>query len=195
AVKYFDAIHQMGKVSCALVISPPDDREGEDSAYAKSSDNVKNFWDAMMDQYGNSKSYEESIIRQFKHDEQPELIIVVDKLLTGFDAPKNTVLYLTRKLRGHTLLQAIARVNRLYEDKDYGYIVDYAGVISELDNALLIYSDLEDFDEKDLEGTLTSINKEIEKLDPSHQQVLDFFRDIKNREDTELFQRKLRPKD
>src|SRR5699024_3482423 len=70
AVKYFDAIHQMGKVSCALVISPPDDREGEDSAYAKSSDNVKNFWDAMMDQYGNSKNYEESIIRQFKHDEQ-----------------------------------------------------------------------------------------------------------------------------
>lgn len=195
AVKYFDAIRQIGKVSCALVISPPDDREGEDSAYAKSSDNVKNFWEAMMDQYGNSKNYEESIIRQFKHDEQPELIIVVDKLLTGFDAPKNTVLYLTRKLRGHTLLQAIARVNRLYEDKDYGYIVDYAGVISELDNALLTYSDLEDFDEKDLEGTLTSINKEIEKLDPAHQQVLDFFKDIKNREDTELFQRKLRPKD
>lgn len=195
AVKYFDAIRQMGKVSCALVISPPDDREGEESTYGKTSDDVKAFWGAMMDQYGNSKNYEESIIKQFKHNEEPELIIVVDKLLTGFDAPKNTVLYLTRKLKGHTLLQAIARVNRLYEDKDYGYIIDYAGVISELDNALLTYSDLEDFDEKDLEGTLTSINQEIEKLEPAHQQVLEFFKDIKNRNDGELFQQKLRHKD
>lgn len=195
AVKYFEAIRQIGKVSCALVISPPDDREGEETAYGKTSDEVKAFWHAMMDQYGNSKNYEESIIRQFKHDEHPELIIVVDKLLTGFDAPKNTVLYLTRKLRGHTLLQAIARVNRLYEDKDYGYIIDYAGVISELDDALLTYSDLEDFDEKDLEGTLTGINQEIEKLDPAHQQVLEFFKDIKNRDDGELFQQKLRHKD
>lgn len=195
AIKYFDAIKQIGRVSCAVVISPPDDREGEDSAYTKSSDNVKKFWRAMMDQYGNSKNYEESIIRQFKHDEHPELIIVVDKLLTGFDAPKNTVLYLTRKLKGHSLLQAIARVNRLYEDKDYGYIIDYAGVISELDDALLTYSDLVDFDEKDLEGTLTGINKEIEKLEPAHQQLLEFFKDIKNRGDNELFQQKLRHKD
>ena len=195
AVKYFKAIQHIDRVSCALVISAPDDREGEDTAYGESSDQVKGFWQGMMDQYGNAKNYEESIIRQFKHDDHPELIIVVDKLLTGFDAPKNTVLYLTRKLKGHTLLQAIARVNRLYEDKDYGYIIDYAGVISELDDALLTYSDLEDFDEKDLEGTLTSIQKEIEKLDPAHQQVLEFFKDIRNRNDNELFQQKLRHKD
>lgn len=195
AVKYYEAIRQIGKVSCALVISSPDDREGEESSFGKTSDDVKAFWEAMMDQYGNSKNYEESIIKQFKHSEDPELILVVDKLLTGFDAPKNTVLYLTRKLKGHTLLQAIARVNRLYEDKDYGYIIDYAGVIGELDNALLTYSDLEDFDEKDLEGTLTSINQEIEKLEPAHQQVLEFFKDIKNRDDGELFQQKLRHKD
>jgi type I restriction enzyme R subunit len=54
---------------------------------------------------------------------------VVDKLLTGFDAPKNVVLYLTRKLNGHTLLQAIARVNRVAEDKEFGYIIDYYGVL------------------------------------------------------------------
>ena len=194
AVRYFNAISQMNRVSCALVISPPDDREGEETAYGKTSDIVIAFWESMMDQYGNSKRYENAIIQQFKNNDNPELIIVVDKLLTGFDAPKNTVLYLTRKLRGHTLLQAIARVNRLYEDKDYGYIIDYAGVISELDNALLTYSDLEDFDEKDLEGTLTSINKEVEKLDPAHQQLLDIFKDIKNKNDNELFQRKLRHK-
>ena len=55
----------------------------------------------------------------------------MDKLLTGFDAPRNTVLYLTRQLKDHTLLQAIARVNRLCDGKDFGYIIDYRGVLAE----------------------------------------------------------------
>jgi type I restriction enzyme R subunit len=81
---------------------------------------------------------------------------VVDKLLTGFDAPRNTVLYLARRLKDHSLLQAIARVNRLYEDesgskaKDFGYIIDYVGVLGELDQALTTYSALEGFEEADL---------------------------------------------
>ena len=195
AVKYFDYMKQIGKVSVALIISPPDDREGEDSAYTGSSDNVKKFWSAMMDQYGNSVRYEENIISQFKNEEHPEIIIVVDKLLTGFDAPRNTVLYLTRKLRGHTLLQAIARVNRLYPDKDYGYIIDYAGIVEELDDALITYSDMEEFDEKDLEGTLVSVMEEIEKLDPAHQELLNIFKQISNKEDIELYQQTLREKD
>ena len=62
----------------------------------------------MKDQHGNAKAYQENIVSSFKNSEEPEIIIVVDKLLTGFDAPNNTVLYLTRKLNGHTLLQAIA---------------------------------------------------------------------------------------
>src|SRR5690625_1809553 len=195
AVKYFDYLQQIGKVSVALIMSPPDDREGEDSAYTGTSDKVKKFWEAMMDQHGNSVRYEENIISKFKHDQHPELIIVVDKLLTGFDAPRNTVLYLTRKLRNHTLFQAIARVNRLYADKDYGYIIDYAGVVEELDDALLTYSDMEQFDEKDLEGTLTSIQEEIHKLDPAHQDLLDIFKAVKNKDDIELYQQTLREKD
>lgn len=195
AVKYFNYLKQIGKVSCALVMSPPDDREGEDSAYGTTDEEVKSFWNRMMDQYGNAKRYEDSIISQFKNEDSPEIIIVVDKLLTGFDAPKNTVLYLTRMLRGHTLLQAIARVNRLYPDKDYGYIIDYAGVVEELDNALLTYSELSDFDKKDLEGTLTSIKSEIEKLEPAHQELLDIFKQIKNTTDLELYQQTLRDQD
>jgi type I restriction enzyme, R subunit len=53
----------------------------------------------MMDEHGNSKSYEKNIISRFKNQKDPEIIIVVDKLLTGFDEPKNTVLYLTRNLQ------------------------------------------------------------------------------------------------
>lgn len=195
AVKYYTYLKVIGKVSCALLISPPDDREGEDSAYSPSAGEVKSFWASMMDQFGNSRNYEESIINRFKNDTDPEIIIVVDKLLTGFDAPRNTVLYLTRKLKGHTLLQAIARVNRLSAGKDYGYILDYAGVVSELDEALLIYSDMEDFDEADLEGTMITIAEEIKKLDPAHQYLLDLFKDIRNKEDTEAYQQKLRQED
>lgn len=195
AVKYYNYLKQIGKVSCELVISPPDDREGEETAYGKTDEKVKSFWNRMMDQHGNSTRYEENIIAQFKNEPHPEIIIVVDKLLTGFDAPRNTVLYLTRKLRNHTLLQAIARVNRLYPDKDYGYIVDYAGVVEELDDALLTYSDLEEFDEKDLVGTLTNIKTEIEKLDPAHQEVLSIFKTIKNTRDLEEYQQVLRDQD
>lgn len=71
------------------------------------------------------------IINSFKKQDHPEIIIVVDKLLTGFAAPRDQVLYLTRQLKEHTLLQAIARVNRLHA-KDYGYIIDYYGNLENL---------------------------------------------------------------
>ena len=81
----------------------------------------------------------------------------MDKLLTGFDAPCNTVLYLARKLKDHTLLQAIARVNRLFEGKEYGLILDYSGVIEELDEAIDFYTQLADYDREDLAETVTYI--------------------------------------
>lgn len=196
AVKYYNYLKQIGKVSCELVISAPDDREGEESPYGETAEEVKSFWKKMLDQHGNSKRYEENIIKQFKDEEKPELIIVVDKLLTGFDAPKNTVLYLTRKLREHTLLQAIARVNRVFPDKDYGYIIDYAGVVEELNDALLVYSDIdENYTTEDMEGTLTQIESEIEKLDPAHQELLAIFKSVKNSNDLESYQQCVREKD
>lgn len=195
ATQYYNALRHIGKVDVALVMSPPDDREGEDSAYVGATDEVKVFWKSMIDQHGSQRKYEENIIARFKNEDCPEIIIVVDKLLTGFDAPNNTVLYLTRKLRGHTLLQAIARVNRLHSDKDYGYIIDYAGVVQELDNALLVYSDMEEFDDKDLDGTLTAITDEIAKLEGVHQELLEIFKHIQNKNDIELYQQALRQKD
>ena len=66
-----------------------------------------------MQRFGTEEQYQKSVIERFKKSDEPEILIVVDKLLTGFDAPRNTVLYITRSLKEHTLLQAIARVNRL----------------------------------------------------------------------------------
>jgi len=66
---------------------------------------------------------------------------VVDKLLTGFDEPKNTVLYIDKPLKGHNLIQAIARVNRLHKNKQFGYLIDYRGILKELDTTIEKYQD------------------------------------------------------
>ncbi len=192
AVKYKKYLDEIGKVTSDLVISPPDEREGEDSAYGESTDLVKQFWKKMMDEHGTSKKYQKNIINRFTYSDDPEIIIVVDKLLTGFDAPRNTVLYLTRKLQGHTLLQAIARVNRVYPDKDYGYVIDYYGVLGALDNALETYSSFEEFDLEDLDGTITNINEEIKKLPQKHSELWDLFKTVTNKRDAEAYQQHLR---
>lgn len=192
AIKYKEYLDEIGIVSCEVLISSIDEREGEESAYEKSTEKENQFWKKMMDEHGNSKSYEKSIISRFKNQKDPELIIVVDKLLTGFDEPKNTVLYLTRNLQSHKLLQAIARVNRIYPDKEFGYIIDYYGVIENLDDALQMYSSLEDFDEEDLAGTLTNISEEIKKLSQKHSDLWDIFKTIANKRDAEAYQQLLK---
>ncbi|MBW6492358.1 MAG: HsdR family type I site-specific deoxyribonuclease [Lentimicrobium sp.] len=192
AIKYKEYLDEIGIVSCEVLISSIDEREGEDSAYEKSTQKENQFWKKMMGEHGNSKSYEKNIISRFKNQKVPEIIIVVDKLLTGFDAPKNTVLYLTRNLQGHKLLQAIARVNRIYPDKEFGYIIDYYGVIENLDDALLMYSSFEDFDEEDLAGTLTNIADEIKKLPQKHSDLWDIFKTITNKRDAEAYQQLLK---
>ncbi|MBA7532247.1 hypothetical protein ES705_24473 [subsurface metagenome] len=192
AIRYKEFLDEIGLVTNEVLISPLDVREGEDSAYEKSSERENRFWKKMMDEHGNSKKYEKNIISRFKNQKDPEIIIVVDKLLTGFDAPKNTVLYLTRNLQSHKLLQAIARVNRIYPDKEFGYIIDYYGVIENLDDALLLYSSFEDFDAEDLEGTLVIINEEIKKMPQKHSELWDIFKTVANKRDAEAYQLLLR---
>jgi type I restriction enzyme, R subunit len=198
AILYKSFLDEFGIVKSQVLISPPDEREGEEDVYKENGDKVIRFWKSMMDRYGTPKEYERQLINAFKfgdpNDEQldaPEIIIVVDKLLTGFDCPRDTVLYLARLLREHTLLQAIARVNRLYEGKDFGYIIDYRGVLPQLDQALDFYSSLPDFDYKDLEGTVTSIADVIEKLPQTHSAIWDIFKGIKNKRDAEGYERLL----
>lgn len=192
AIKYKEYLDEIGIVSCEVLISSIDNREGEESAYEKSTEKENQFWKKMMDEHGNSKSYEKNIISRFKNQKDPEIIIVVDKLLTGFDEPKNTVLYLTRNLQSHKLLQAIARVNRIYPDKEFGYIIDYYGVIENLDDALQLYSSFEDFDDEDLAGTLINISDEIKKLPQKHSDLWDIFKTIANKRDAEAYQQLLK---
>ncbi|MDA0929260.1 MAG: hypothetical protein O2861_14375 [Proteobacteria bacterium] len=188
ALKYQEFLNDIGFVSNEVIISAPDMREGYEEVDDEPIDEVVKFWQKMMSRYGSEEEYTKQIINQFKHGDEPEILIVVDKLLTGFDAPRNAVLYLCRMLREHTLLQAIARVNRLFEGKDFGYIVDYASVLGELDKALTMYGAFEGFDEDDLKGTLSSIHEEISKLPQRYSDLWDLFKEVKNQHDEEAYE-------
>jgi len=188
ALKYKNFLDEIAAVTSEVVISPPDMREGYEETDDESTDEIVKFWQKMMKRYGSEHEYTKQLINQFKHGSEPEILIVVDKLITGFDAPKNTVLYLCKILREHTLLQAIARVNRIFEGKEFGYIIDYASVLEELDNALTMYSVFDGFDEEDIVGTLTSINSEIEKLPQKHSNLWNIFKTVKHFYDEEAYE-------
>ncbi|MES2615644.1 MAG: HsdR family type I site-specific deoxyribonuclease [Bdellovibrionota bacterium] len=188
--KYFD---ECGIVSTEVLISSPDLREGYENTEDDVSGEVQAFWKKMMSRFGKPEAYDEQLRTAFKNSDDPQIIIVVDKLLTGFDAPKNTVLYICRSLKEHTLLQAIARVNRLYEGKEFGYVIDYYGVLGKLDDALDMYSNeaLAEFEKEDLIGTFTHIAKEVEKLPQKHSELWDIFKTIKNKLDPEQYEQLL----
>jgi len=195
AVRFKEVLDEIGHVSSAIVISPPDENEGNEEVDQESKDLVRRFWSKMMAQYKTEEEYSRQIIDAFKGSGGPEILIVVSKLLTGFDAPRNTVLYVCKSLKEHNLLQAIARVNRLYEDggteKQFGFIVDYEGLLGELDSALTNYSAFEGYEAADLAGTVHDVREEIRKLPQLHDQLWDLFKPVRNKKDMEQFEQHL----
>ncbi len=188
ALLYKKYLDEFGMVSCEVLISGPDEREGEEDLYEENKLAVHRFWKGIISKYGTEREYNKQVINAFKNAEQPEIIIVVDKLIVGFDAPRNTILYLTRKLKDHTLLQAIARVNRLSDGKDFGYILDYRGVLENLDHALDLYSTLAEFDSGDIENILTDVTVETATLPQKHSLLWDTFKEVKNKQDEEAYE-------
>ena len=195
AVRFKEVLDEIGHVSSAIVISPPDENEGNEEVDQASQDLVRAFWSKMMAQYKTEDEYNRQIIDAFKGSGDPEILIVVSKLLTGFDAPRNTVLYVCKTLKEHNLLQAIARVNRLYEDgeteKQFGFIVDYEGLLGELDSALTTYGAFEGYEASDLTGTVHDVREEIRKLPQLHDQLWDLFKPVRNKKDMEQFEQLL----
>ena len=120
--------------------------------------------------------FEKQVKEKFiKEPAQMKLLIVVDKLLTGFDAPSATYLYIDKKLRDHGLFQAICRVNRLDgEDKDYGYIIDYQDLFHSIEGAINDYTSgaLDGYDKDDVKGLLTDrLGKAKEKLEEVRESI------------------------
>lgn len=186
AIRYLQCFEQFGDLSCAVVISPPDMREGVDDVDEGADDLVVSFWNKMMQQYGDADRYEEAIKNKFC-DGEIDILIVCSKLLTGFDAPLCQVLYIDKELKEHGLLQAIARTNRLHEGKDYGLIVDYRGLIEKLDTAMDMYSGagLENFDGGDLKGVVVDVMSAIGNLRSAYTQLVELFAPVGSISDAE----------
>lgn len=191
--KLFDTF---GVVTTEVVISAPEMRESEDEVDEADDDLVRSFWRKMMERYGGEEAYNKTIVEQFKGPGDPDIIIVVDKLLTGFDAPRNTVLYVARRLKEHGLLQAIARVNRVFDEegapeKPFGFIIDYTGVLKDLGAALASYDALQGFSPEDIAQSIVAIRDEANKVPGAHAALLDVFKSVSNTYDAEAYARLL----
>lgn len=175
-----------GKIRTAVIISDEHDDGDEEDTHKKE---VVKYLDDIRKNHSSVGKYEKDAVDSFKYNEDGiEVIIVVDKLLTGFDAPRNTVLYLAKDLRDHNLLQAIARVNRLHENKKLpktaGYIIDYSENAKNIDTAMKLFGN---YDETDVKGTLIDVAEKIQVLEESYTRVHDLFKEIKGSSDDEEF--------
>lgn len=190
ACKFYEMFVAAGfKGKCAIVTSyAPNagDISKEDSGEGKT-EKIRQYdiyRKMLADYFGESEDeattkveqFEKEVKEQFiKNPGQMRLLIVVDKLLTGFDAPAATYLYIDKKMRDHGLFQAICRVNRLDGDgKDYGYVVDYQDLFNSLEDAITDYTSgaLDGYEKKDIEGLLSDrIDKAREDLDEALERV------------------------
>ena len=137
------------------------------------------------------KDEQDQAIERFKdRDDRLSVLVVCDMLLTGFDAPVEQVMYLDAPLKEHTLLQAVARVNRpLGDEKTYGLVVDYWGVSTELQDALAVFSTT------DVQGALTPNVDELPRLESRHAAAMKFFQTVADRNDLDACVRVLEPED
>jgi len=197
-IRYKKLLDKIGKVTSVVAMSPPDTREGHDTIETESTDLVQNWWKANVGST-DEKQYTKDIITAFGKDDGPDIMIVVDKLLTGFDEPKNTVLYIDKPLKQHNLIQAIARVNRLHSKKQFGYLIDYRGILSELDTTIEKYQDLAKrtqggFDIDDLRDLYHQMATEYKKLPRLYSELWAVFNDVQNKQDGPALRAHLAPK-
>jgi type I restriction enzyme R subunit len=197
AIRYRRFMQEFGLVHPEVIMSTPDLR-GEGEAVEEDESLVASFWNEMMGRFKTEEEYNKQIKASFaREDGDVELLIVIDKLLTGFDEPRNAVLYVDKSLREHNILQAIARVNRLFPGKDYGYIVDYRGILGELNEAMQTYDALAGFDAADIDlvTSVIDISRVIQELPQHHGDVWAVFKEVANKADNEAMERHLAPED
>lgn len=188
ACKYYEIFQQMGFKKCAIISSYTPQKGELRTDTVSNEDNTETFikYETYLKMLGldpknlptagsiqsKIEEFEKEAKRKFV--EEPanmKLLIVVDKLLTGFDAPKCTYLYIDKKMQDHGLFQAICRVNRLDDDsKDFGYIVDYKQLFGKLQTAMKDYTSgaFEEYDSEDIKGLVKD----------QHDEAITYFNEI-----------------
>ncbi len=198
AIKYKKYLDEAGLFESAVVMSPPDSREGNTAVDEATTPEVTQWW---KDNVGSQdeQAYTKHLIERFDKDDSLKILIVVDKLLTGFDEPKNAVLYIDKPLKEHNLIQAIARVNRLHPKKKFGLLIDYRGILAELDTTIQKYQDLASrtqggYDINDIAGLYNQMSTEYKRLPQLYKQLWAIFDGVKNKNDIEQLRQVLVPK-
>ncbi len=144
----------------------------------------------VLDKHHTTPEQRKDIVERFcKHGDPLSILVVCDMLLTGFDAPIEQVMYLDAALKEHTLLQAIARVNRTADRKTHGLIVDYWGVSEALQEALAIFAP------SDIRGAMHPKADELPRLQARHAAALRFFVRVRDKDDLDACVAVLEPED
>lgn len=198
AIKYKKYLDEAGLFESAVVMSPPDSREGNTDVDESTTPEVTQWWKENVGTQ-DEQTYTKQMIERFEKDDSLKLLIVVDKLLTGFDEPQNTVLYIDKNLKEHNLIQAIARVNRLHPKKKFGLLIDYRGILKELDTTILKYQDLAartqgGYDINDIAGLYTQMSTEYKRLPRLYKSLWAIFENVKNKNDIEQLRQVLVPR-
>jgi type I restriction enzyme R subunit len=174
--KFFE---REGKLQSALIVS---DENGEIPEDNENRQEVAAFTKEVKANHSSLQKYEEAVIKSFTSSpDGVELIIVVDKLLTGFDAPRNTVLYLAKQLKDHNLLQAIARVNRLFDNenpvaaKTSGFIIDYSENAANIQTAMQLFGN---YEPGDVKSALVDVNEKVNELQQKYGELTNIFRGV-----------------
>ena len=194
-----DLLPEDSRFESAVIMSPPDSREGNTSVDESALPEVTQWWKENIGSE-DEQDYTTRMVKRFGDDQDPlKMLIVIDKLLTGFDEPKNAVLYIDKPLKEHNLIQAIARVNRLHAKKQFGLLIDYRGILAELDTTLGKYQDLASrtqggYDIDDIQGLYEQMSTEYKRLPQLYKTLWAIFDGVKNKQDIEQLRQVLVPR-
>lgn len=180
ACRYYEIFQQSGFKKCAIITSYEPNAEKikeENTGEEGYTEKLKEYtiYNEMLGGKTTEVFEKEAKDKFIKEPAQMKLLIVVDKLLTGFDAPSATYLYIDKSMRDHGLFQAICRVNRLDgEDKEYGYVIDYKDLFSSLENSINDYTKeaFGEFETDDIQGLLSNrLEKGRERLENARETI------------------------
>ncbi|MBW4448900.1 MAG: HsdR family type I site-specific deoxyribonuclease [Spirirestis rafaelensis WJT71-NPBG6] len=198
ACKYYELFQNAGFTKCAIVTSYDGSLQsikGESTGEDEPTEKLKQYeiYQKMLNGKTPEK-FEKEVKNKFvESPAQMKLLIVVDKLLTGFDTPPTTYLYIDKSMRDHSLFQAVCRVNRLDgEDKEYGYIIDYKDLFKSLEKSVNDYTSeaFEDYDTDDVDGLLSDrLTKGRERLEIARESIKALCEPVEPPKDTDAYGR------
>lgn len=195
ACRYYEIFQQIGFKKCAIVTSfePTTSSIKGESTGDGETEKLEQYeiYQKMLNGK-DREQFEKDIKKQFIDEPaNMQLLIVVDKLLTGFDAPSCTYLYIDKEMRDHGLFQAICRVNRTEkEDKEFGYIVDYKNLFNSLNQSITDYTSdaFDDFEEEDVKGLLVDrLVKAKERLDDALETLYELTKQVESPKEIEQY--------